>query len=76
MSEGPIKAWRDAHKLPRVSTPDNQRICGITKYGTAYCGRRRNAGVSTNWASVTCADCHAAREADRIAAGTESNRGR
>lgn len=64
MSEGPIKQWRDGFKLPLASTSNAARVCGANRFGVAYCGRRRNAGVSTNWECVTCSDCLAARRAD------------
>jgi hypothetical protein len=64
MSEGPIKQWRDSFKRPSVSVPASVRICGVNSFGVAYCGTRRNAGVSTNWANVTCTECLAARAAD------------
>ena len=64
MSEGPIKAERDAWKPPRVSTTNRERVC-LQHLGAslAYCGRRLYAST-TNLAGVTCADCLAAWRAD------------
>ena len=53
------------------STPIKDRVCGANEYGLAYCGTRNNAGVSTNWANVTCGNCQAARRADEAASGLD-----
>lgn len=59
----PIDQWWKSHR-PVRSTSASTRICAASRYGIAYCGTRRNAGVSTNRAAVTCADCIAAIAAD------------
>lgn len=62
MSEGPIKHERDAWKPPKVSTPDNSRVCA--RSGTrAYCGRSKSRTVD-GWRRVTCTDCRTAYRAD------------
>jgi len=68
MSAGPIKAWRDAHKPDKVSTPDAHRVCfKPVKSEKAYCGRKPKAAV-IEWPKVTCSDCHAAHRADSAVA--------
>lgn len=67
MSEGPIKAERDAWKPPRVSTTDTDRVCFIEPLSPrTYCGRRpkRTTDLITH---TTCADCRAALRADQRA---------
>lgn len=60
----PIDQWWKS-QLPPRSTSASKRVCAANRYGIAYCGTRRNAGVSTNPAAVTCADCQAAIAADQ-----------
>lgn len=61
MSEGPIKAWRDAWKPPIVSTRQSGAV-HAERDGRAYCGRK--GAMSKEWSTVTCSDCHAAHRAD------------
>jgi hypothetical protein len=63
MSAGPIRAEREAHRVPRVSTTNANRVCRATPGGHAYCGRH-SAPLVSSWDEVTCADCLAARRAD------------
>lgn len=62
MSAGPIAQERASHKPPKVSTPDNARVCGPGQPGRGYCGRKGKPAA--DWAGVTCSDCHAAHRAD------------
>lgn len=68
MSEGPIKAWRDAWKPPVVSTTDAARVC-YKKLGPARasCGRKPKVSYE-DVTKVTCADCLAALRADGVIA--------
>lgn len=62
MSEGPIKAARDAWKPKRVSTADAHRVCARSGE-RAYCGRGKS-NLADAWELVTCTDCRAAYRAD------------
>lgn len=62
MSEGPIRAWRDSWKPPKVSTADNKRKCR-SWHGKGYCGRSA-APLAETWEETNCADCEAAYRAD------------
>lgn len=66
MSGGPIKAWRDTWLPPRVSTKNSERACFMKLGQTrAYCGRKPKVAFD-DWARVTCSDCRAAGNADRV----------
>lgn len=70
MSEGPIKAHRDAWKPRKASTTDSERICATSETkGRGYCGRKMTSSkLTSDWAAVVCSDCEAARRADLQAA--------
>ncbi|WP_137843838.1 hypothetical protein [Microbacterium sp. 2FI] len=68
MSAGPIKAERDGHLMPLVSTPDTHRVCGSGAPGRAYCGRKADKVTTSDWSEVVCSDCTAARRADEAVA--------
>jgi type IV pilus biogenesis protein CpaD/CtpE len=72
MSAGPIKQWREGHKVASTSTAAKDRVCFMKLgAGRAYCGRRPQVSVD-DWKRVTCADCGAAYRADIEAQAVES----
>jgi len=65
VSEGPIKAERDAWKPARVSTADADRVClVIPPARRTYCGRRSPRATTVSLSQVRCSDCSAALRAD------------
>jgi hypothetical protein len=67
VSAGPIQQARDASTVPKVSTPDNARVCAVVpKKVAGYCGRTSAKTRSADWDEVTCADCRAAGRADGL----------
>lgn len=68
MSEGPIKAWRDSWKPPRVSSSNAERACFKKPLEEkAHCGRRPKVAFD-DATKVTCSDCLAALRSDGEAA--------
>lgn len=68
MSEGPIKAWRDAWAPKRVTTKPTASVHWARDYMTTYCGRRGRFDCHTDVRQVTCSDCLAALRADGVIA--------
>jgi hypothetical protein len=64
MSGGPIKQWRDGHKVEPVSSSKAARVCLLDHAARrSKCGRRA-VKASVILEQVTCPDCRAAVAAD------------
>lgn len=74
MSEGPIHQWWKSHTPAKVSTANADRVCALRLLTASYCGRKSRgaSALTSDWESVTCADCHAALRADAAVPGGES----
>lgn len=66
MSEGPIKAARQAWSPPKVTTNPAEAVHAVRAAGDPrpYCGTRRGKVTTSEGALVTCSACTAAIAAD------------